>query len=84
MGLMFIVGRAGSGKTHFCLREIAQRQLKSSNEKLFYIVPEQYTLQAEKDLIGLTENGVIMRAQVLSFSRLCYNILSLNGGLNKT
>ena len=84
MGLKFITGRAGSGKTSLCLKSIIDAENNCSQTPIYYIVPEQYTLQAERDLISYSKNGSVMKAQVLSFNRLCYNIFSRSGGLCQT
>ncbi len=81
MSLHFICGRTGSGKSRFCLKSAAQN---NSSSDIFYIVPEQYTLQAERDILSFTENKSIMKVQVLSFNRLSHNIFSRTGGLNNT
>lgn len=72
MGLRLIIGRSGSGKTRLCLKEIAEKQ--KSGKRLIYIVPEQYSLQAERELVGVT--GGVLSAVVLSFRRLAENIFS--------
>lgn len=72
MSLRLIIGRSGSGKTGFCLKEIKNKQ--KENTRLIYIVPEQYSLQAERELVNAT--GGILSAVVLSFRRLAENIFS--------
>ena len=79
MGLRFILGRAGTGKTYKCLNEIADKQ-KDNNKNIVYIVPEQFTLQAEKDILSHTNGGAMLKANVLSFKRLAYNVFSKEGG----
>jgi len=70
MSLRLIIGRSGSGKTDLCLNEINKKQQYS--KRLIYIVPEQYSLQAERELVNAT--GGIISAVVLSFRRLAENI----------
>ncbi len=84
MGLKFITGRAGSGKTDLCLKSIIEAENSCGKNAVYYIVPEQYTLQGERDLIAYSQNGAVMKAQVLSFNRLCYNVFSRDGGICKT
>ncbi|MBQ2753284.1 MAG: helicase-exonuclease AddAB subunit AddB [Firmicutes bacterium] len=79
MGLRFILGRAGTGKTYKCLKEISDKQ-RDNNKNIVYIVPEQFTLQAEKDILSHTDGGAMLKANVLSFKRLAYNVFSKEGG----
>lgn len=83
MGLRLILGRSGSGKTKLCIDEILEKQKLEKNKNLIFIVPEQYSLQAEKDLINYSDCKGIMSAQVLSFKRLAYNILSQQGAIKR-
>jgi len=46
----------------------------------FMIVPEQYTLQAERDIIGALGLDGLLGIEVLSFSRLAHRVFSLSGG----
>ena len=80
MSLRIIYGRAGSGKSHFCLNEIKDNLKEHSDKKLFLIVPEQYSLQAEKDLVKMLNNHGIMRAEVLTFKRMAWKVFNEVGG----
>lgn len=81
MSLKFIIGRSGTGKTTHCLKEIAQKQ-SDKTKKLILIVPEQFYLQAEKDLINNIPSKGILSARVLTFKNLAYNILIEKGNGN--
>lgn len=83
MKIRFILGRAGSGKTHRILDEVEYRLKEKSNHRLILIVPEQFTLQAEADLIFKKNLEGIMRVEVLSFQRLGHKILNETGGIKK-
>lgn len=80
MGLQLILGRSGTGKTELCLQEIAARQAQNIQTPLILIVPEQFSLQAERDLIRKTGGKGIMQAQVLSFRRLAFRVFREAGG----
>lgn len=84
MKLNYILGRSGVGKTHRVYEEINERLSKNENNKLILLVPEQFTLQGEADLISKMNLSGIMRLEVLSFSRLGFNILNEMGGMKKT
>ncbi|NLO97664.1 MAG: helicase-exonuclease AddAB subunit AddB, partial [Peptococcaceae bacterium] len=81
MSLRFIYGRAGSGKTHYCLQEIKQRLQQKATHPLVLLVPEQYTFQAERDLMEITGRGGLLEAEVLSFRRLAFRVFNEAGGL---
>ena len=83
MSLRFILGRAGTGKTHTCLKEIQDQINKKPGNPfpLLFLVPEQVTFQMEVSL--LTGLKGTYRAQVLSFRRLAWHILSETGGISR-
>lgn len=81
MSLRFIYGRAGSGKSHFCLNDIKSRIDGGATNPLILLVPEQYSLQAEKNLIKALGNKGIIKAEVLSFRRLAYRVFDEVGGI---
>jgi len=76
VGLRFILGKPGTGKTSLCLREIGE--CLQNNIPLYYLVPEQFSLQSEKLL--LTDRTAATRVQVLSFNRLAYRLFATFGG----
>lgn len=84
MKLRYILGRAGTGKTNLVLHEIDYRLKEKSEHKLILLVPEQFTLQAESDLISKRELSGIIRVEVLSFQRLAYKVLNEVGGIKRT
>lgn len=81
MSLRFIYGRAGCGKTHFCLDELKTKIEGQQNSSMFLIVPEQYTFQAERDLIAMLQSGGILKNEVLSFRRLSFRVFNEVGGI---
>ncbi len=83
MGFRYIIGRAGSGKTHKIYEEIVKMLKCEPDKKLILMVPEQFTLQAETDLINTSGLDGIMQVEVLSFQRLAHRILSEVGGIKR-
>ncbi|QIB26362.1 helicase-exonuclease AddAB subunit AddB [Caloranaerobacter azorensis] len=83
MELRFILGRASSGKTYQIFKEIKDRILKGTNNKLILLVPEQFTLQTEYDFITKMDMPGIIDLEILSFERLTYKVFSQVGGLKK-
>ncbi|GAE90733.1 ATP-dependent nuclease [Acetivibrio straminisolvens JCM 21531] len=81
MSLRFIYGRAGSGKTRFCLEELKSKINAKVAHPLVLLVPEQFTFQTEKDLIGVLGTGGILKTEVLSFRRIAYRTFNEAGGI---
>ena len=80
MGIGFIYGRAGSGKSSFCLNQIKKKLETDSNRKLIYIVPEQYTFQRETMLLKKVSEKGLLRIEVLSFKRMAHKVFDECGG----
>ena len=76
MAVRFILGRSGSGKTHYCLEAI-RAELKRSPQgaPLLYLVPEQATFQMEQALLRDRELAGYHRARVMSFQRWARRVL---------
>ena len=80
MGLRFIYGRAGTGKSTFCMNEIKKNI--NSNKKIYIITPEQYSYSAEKNLLKTLESNASVNAEVISFNRIANRIFTEVGGAN--
>jgi len=81
MSVRIIYGRAGSGKTRLCLNEIKARIDSGSTKPTILLVPEQFTFQAERDLIEVLKTGGILKTVVLSFRRLAFRVFNEVGGI---
>ena len=81
MGLRFVLGRAGAGKTTYCLAEVA-KELKERplGPSIIVLVPEQSTFQMEQRLTRLDGLEGSFRAQVYSFRRLAWRVFQETGG----
>ncbi|MDS0528136.1 helicase-exonuclease AddAB subunit AddB [Clostridium sp. SHJSY1] len=80
MGIRFIYGRAGCGKSYFCLEQIKKKIENTEENKLIYIVPEQYTFQRETLLIRNVGEKALLRTEVLSFKRMAQRVFEQCGG----
>jgi ATP-dependent helicase/nuclease subunit B len=80
LSIRYIFGRSGKGKTHYIFEEIKERLKVDPEHKLILIVPEQFTLQAERDLMEKLKLPGILKVEVLSFTRLAHNVLNEVGG----
>ena len=80
MGIRFIFGRAGAGKSYYCLNQIKKKLNNDENNKLIMLVPDQYTFQTEKKLIEYIGEKALLRAEVLSFKRMATRVFDKCGG----
>lgn len=74
MSLQFIMGNSGSGKSHFLYQKVIEESKKHPDRNYMVIVPEQFTMQTQKDLVMLHPDKGIMNIDVLSFRRLAHRI----------
>lgn len=75
MSLRFYFGPSGSGKSHRIYEEIMQRAAQEPGRNFLIIVPDQFTMQTQKDLVMRSGRGGILNIDVLSFGRLSHRIL---------
>ncbi|MDM0506807.1 helicase-exonuclease AddAB subunit AddB [Clostridium perfringens] len=84
MGLKIIYGRAGTGKSTFCINQIKKKINNSPTNKLILLVPEQFTFQTENKVLNAIGERYVLNAEVLSFKRLAHNVFNECGGATRT
>ena len=75
MSLRFCFGPSGPGKSHRIYEEIMQRAAEEPGRNFLIIVPDQFTMQTQKDLVMRSDRDGILNIDVLSFGRLSHRIL---------
>lgn len=76
MAIEFLIGPAGSGKTHTCLVQVREALLSDpAGPPLIWIAPKQATFQLERDVLASGVRG-FTRLQILPFDRVARWILS--------
>lgn len=80
MSLQFYFGPSGAGKSRQLYEEITSRAAMNPKQNFLIIVPDQFTMQTQKELVLLNDRGGIMNTDVLSFGRLGHRILEEVGG----
>lgn len=76
----FIYGNPGTGKTSLIYSEIL-KDAKNGQDAIL-IVPEQYTVAAERDIINLIPPSSQIKIEVLNFTRLANRLFRIYGGLS--
>ena len=82
MALQFVLGGSGSGKSTYVYDQIIERSIKEENQRFYILVPDQFTMQTQMELVNRHPRGGILNIDVLSFSRLSHRIFEEVGGNN--
>ena len=74
MALQLILGGSGAGKTTYLYDEVIRLSMEHPDEQYFLIVPEQFTMQTQKDIVTRHPHHGTMNIDIVSFARLAYRI----------
>lgn len=76
MSLRFVFGGSGAGKSTRLYAEIIKRAKEEPDRNFLVIVPDQFTMQTQKELVlhPANQSRGIMNIDVLSFGRLSHRI----------
>ena len=77
--LQFVLGRAGSGKTEYMRRMLADKAL-SGDSRCIMLVPEQYSFETEKAMLRLAGARQANTIGIYSFTRLAETVFRREGG----
>lgn len=74
MSLQMILGGSGSGKTSLMYESIITQSLQHPDRQFFILVPEQFTMQTQKDIVTMHPHHGTMNIDIVSFQRLAYRV----------
>lgn len=74
MSLQMILGGSGSGKTCRLYTELIEQSMEQPDARYIAIVPEQFTMQTQKEIVSLHPNHGVMNIDIVSFKRLAYRV----------
>ncbi len=80
MSLQLILGSSGSGKSHKLYSEIIDKSINNQKVNYLIVVPEQFTLQTQKEIVTKHPYNGTMNIDILSFLRLAHRIFDEVGG----
>ena len=80
MALQLILGNSGAGKSYYLFEKIIKESMEHPDLQYLVIVPEQFTMQTQKDLVLMHPCRGIMNIDVLSFERLAHRVFDEVGG----
>lgn len=74
MALQLILGGSGSGKTSYLYETIIRESMEFPDRPYLILVPEQFTMQTQKDIVTRHPRHGTMNIDILSFERLAYRV----------
>lgn len=83
MSLQLIWGSSGSGKSHWLYSSMIREAKEHPEKRYMIIVPEQFTMQTQRELVRLHPAGGILNIDILSFQRLAFRVFEETGAGQK-
>lgn len=83
MNLKIIYGKAGTGKSEYCFKKIAELIKKEQRDNIIIITPEQFSFTSEKKLMETIETKAVLNAEVVTFKRMAYRVINEIGAKQK-
>lgn len=74
MKITYITGSSGSGKSEKIYRILLEISKARPEKQLFLIVPEQFTMQAQKNIVAASPEHGTFNIDIVSFNRLAYRV----------
>ena len=84
MALQFIFGNSGSGKSRYLYEQIIRESQVHPEKNYIVLVPEQFTMQTQRELVHLHPSKGILNIDVLSFGRLAHRVFEEVGTDRRT
>lgn len=83
MGLQFYIGASGCGKSYQLYNHIIDSAIANPHVNYLIVVPDQFTMQTQLEMVRKHPRRGIMNIDVLSFGRLSHRIFEEVGGNDK-
>ena len=74
MALQFILGNSGSGKSSWLYEHVLEQAVQYPDKNFLFLVPEQFTMQTQREFVDRHPAHAILNIDVLSFQRLAYRV----------
>ncbi len=79
MSFQLYTGGSGSGKSHRLFCSVIREALAHPENRYVILVPEQFSMQTQQELVRLHPAHGILNIDVLSFARLAWRVLEETG-----
>ena len=74
MSVKMYLGSSGAGKSHKMYMDIIEQSIDNPNKNYYIVVPEQFTMETQRDIVSLHPNKGTMNIDIVSFNRLAYRL----------
>lgn len=74
MSLQLYLGESGCGKSYAMYKSLIKKSIEQPNEKFILIVPEQFTMETQRDIVNMHPNHGTLNIDIKSFNRLSVSI----------
>lgn len=74
MEVIFITGSSGCGKSRKLYDKLSEESVQNPGKRFFLVVPEQFTMQAQKNIVELSPRHGSFNIDIVSFNRLAYRV----------
>lgn len=79
MALQFVLGGSGRGKTWYLEHKAIEEAESNPDKQYFVVVPEQFTMQTQKDMVSISKRKGVLNLEVQSFLRLAFRVFEETG-----
>ncbi|SHI58167.1 PD-(D/E)XK nuclease family protein [Parasporobacterium paucivorans] len=79
MSLQLILGSSGAGKSHRMYTEVIEKSIAEPEKSFIIIVPEQFTMETQKDIVSMHPKKGTMNIDIVSFGRLAFRVFEEAG-----
>ena len=74
MEINFFTGASGSGKSKLLYETLIREAADGLSKRLFLVVPEQYTMMTQKNIVKVHPGHGTFNIDIVSFNRLAYRV----------
>ena len=77
--LNIVIGSPGAGKSHTLYNKLIDESINNPDNRFVLFVPDQYSLEAQKEIMSLHPKKGALNIEVSSFNRMAYEVLEEQG-----